>query len=192
MSESTMDKITEAQSGAAYEIDAAVIVDNELGPIIASGPVLGMSTTMTAKFCSFKCSVIPSNHIHIYVGIPREGCSYTFKEAPKSVFDRFPNAKGREKGLTIIRVSLTEEARVTVNGFGMPFANADDAEVEGWVNENKPIIYNLSFVLRQRTLYLVIRLAVDIARKRFPVDKLPPSSIHTARAKKGTLTSSKT
>ncbi|KAL6816881.1 hypothetical protein V8C40DRAFT_80465 [Trichoderma camerunense] len=56
MSESTMDKAVKAQSGAAGEssaikaikvktetVDAAIVVDNELGPIIASGPALGMS-----------------------------------------------------------------------------------------------------------------------------------------------------
>ncbi|KAM6477166.1 hypothetical protein HDV62DRAFT_395395 [Trichoderma sp. SZMC 28011] len=77
-------------------------------------------------------AVLPSDQAEIYIKFLREGCSYAFEEASKAVFVRFPNAKGREKGLTVIRVSLADEACVTFSGFGMPFANADDAQVEGW------------------------------------------------------------
>ncbi|PTB50416.1 hypothetical protein M431DRAFT_19838 [Trichoderma harzianum CBS 226.95] len=59
-------------------------------------------------------AVLPSDQAEIYIKFPREGCSYTFEEASKSIFfDRFSNAKGREKGLTVIRVSLAYEACVT-------------------------------------------------------------------------------
>ncbi|KAL6824312.1 hypothetical protein J3E69DRAFT_366817 [Trichoderma sp. SZMC 28015] len=75
--------------------------------------------------------------------------------ASKSVFDLFPNAKGREKGLTVIRVSLADETCVTVSGFGMSFANADDAQI-----------------------YVVVRLAPHVASKRFSVDKLPPPIVY--------------
>ncbi|QYT03985.1 hypothetical protein H0G86_010923 [Trichoderma simmonsii] len=100
-------------------------------------------------------SVLPSDQAEIYIKFPREGCSYTFEEASKSFFDRFPNAKGRVKGLTVIRVSLADEACVTVSGFSMPFANADDAQI-----------------------YVVVRLAPDVASKRFSVDKLPPPFVY--------------
>ncbi|EHK15923.1 uncharacterized protein TRIVIDRAFT_1445, partial [Trichoderma virens Gv29-8] len=121
-------------------------------------------------------TVLPSDQYFIKVRFPRDGCSYAFKEAPKAVYDRFPNAKGREKGLTIIRVSLTEEARVTVDGFGMPFANAEDSELEDWINGNKPIVENLTLldVLGQRTFYFVISVPVTVAMNRFSPDKLPP------------------
>lgn len=125
-------------------------------------------------------SVVPTDHIRIHVKFPREGCSYTFEEASQSVFDRFPNAQGREKGLTVIRVSLADEACVTVSGFGMPFANADDAQVEGWVNQNEPIINNLTLldVITRKTFYVVVRRPVEAARNQFAVDRLPPPSLY--------------
>ncbi|KAL6796115.1 hypothetical protein GGI42DRAFT_356725 [Trichoderma sp. SZMC 28013] len=87
-------------------------------------------------------AVPPPDEAEIRVKFPCEGCSYTFEEATNSDFGRFLGAKG---GLAVIRVSLTDEARVTITGFGMLFANAD-TQVEGWVNENKPIINNLTLL----------------------------------------------
>lgn len=62
-----MDKAVKAESDVAGEssaakaikvktevVDAAIMVGNDLGPIIASGPELGISTKMTARFCSYK------------------------------------------------------------------------------------------------------------------------------------------
>lgn len=122
---------------------------------------------------------MPYDHMRIHVQFPRDGCTYTFEEASKAVFDRFPNAK-KQKGLTVIRVSLTDDARVTITGFGTPFANADDAQVEGWVNQNKPIINNLTLldVLHRKTFYFVVSLDVDVASKRFSVDRLPPPIVY--------------
>lgn len=121
-------------------------------------------------------SVVPTDHIRIYVRFPREGCTYTFEEASASVFDRFPDAAGREKGLTAIRASLADQARVTIYGFGMPFANADDPEVQGWLNENKPITGSLTLldVFAQRTFYIVVRQPVSSVINKFSIDRLPP------------------
>ncbi|KAL6861020.1 hypothetical protein J3F83DRAFT_767824 [Trichoderma novae-zelandiae] len=198
MSESTMDKTAEAkdvtaeaQSGAAGEnsapkasrvkteiVDAAVMAGDELGPVIASGPNLGISTKMRAKFFdgTGKGSVVPFDRIRITVRFPHEGCSYSFEKASMPVFDRFPDAKRREKGLTVIRISLADEARVTVTGFGMPFANADDAQVAGWINENKPIAGDSALLgfLRQRIFFVTVPLPVHVASKIFSADRLLP------------------
>ncbi|OPB39794.1 hypothetical protein A0O28_0096410 [Trichoderma guizhouense] len=127
-------------------------------------------------------AVLPSDQAEIYIKFPREGCSYTFEETSKAVFDGFPNAKGREKGLTVIRVSLADEACVTVIGFGTPFANADDAQGESWVNQNEPIINNLILldVITRKTFYVVVGWPVEVARNKFAMDRL---STHTARSK---------
>ncbi|PNP46014.1 hypothetical protein THARTR1_10814 [Trichoderma harzianum] len=61
--------------------------------------------------------VIRSSHLATFKSpssTPREGCSYTFEEASNPVFYRFPGAKGRERGFTVIRVGLTDEACITV------------------------------------------------------------------------------
>lgn len=58
----------------------------------------------------------------------------------------------------------------------MPFANADDAEVEGWVNGGKPIVghYNLLAILQQRTFCIVVDKAFEYASKKFCEESLPP------------------
>ncbi|KAF5249312.1 hypothetical protein FANTH_5393 [Fusarium anthophilum] len=50
------------------------------------------------------------------------------------------------------------EARATIEGFGVPFANQEDHQVESWINGNAPIVwkYHLLDILQQQTLYLVL------------------------------------
>ncbi|KAF5598797.1 DNA helicase [Fusarium pseudocircinatum] len=50
------------------------------------------------------------------------------------------------------------EARATIEGFGIPFANQEDHQVESWINGNAPIAekYHLLDILQQQTLYLVL------------------------------------
>lgn len=64
----------------------------------------------------------------------------------------------------------------TITGFGMPFANAENAQVEGWVNENKPIINNLTLldVLQQRIFYIVIDYPLTYAQNKLSEDLLLP------------------
>ncbi|KAM0257022.1 hypothetical protein ACHAQJ_004617 [Trichoderma viride] len=122
-------------------------------------------------------SVVLDERHNIFVRLPRNACKYDFSEASKPVLDRFPGAKNRDKGLTVLKVCLEDEARVTITGFGIPFANADDAEVEGWINENKPIVDNhtLLDVLRQRTFYIIIDMPVQHTCHKFREESLPPS-----------------
>ncbi|KAL7809835.1 P-loop containing nucleoside triphosphate hydrolase protein [Trichoderma aethiopicum] len=177
MSESTMDRTAEAipatpeaQKNAAGEKKAgkapkvATKVDDAALMLWSLSPFMSMGTVM------------PSDKFRIHVRFPREGCTYTFEDASMPVSDRFPDARGREKGFTVIRASLADQARVTVYGFGMPFANANDPEVQGWLNENKPITDGLTLldVIRQRTFYFVVRLYVAVAATRFSIDTMPP------------------
>ncbi|KAF5545727.1 hypothetical protein FMEXI_5911 [Fusarium mexicanum] len=50
------------------------------------------------------------------------------------------------------------EARATIEGFGVPFANQEDHQVESWINGNAPIVwkYHLLDILQQQTLDLVL------------------------------------
>ncbi|KAL7906793.1 hypothetical protein GGI35DRAFT_482183 [Trichoderma velutinum] len=58
----------------------------------------------------------------------------------------------------------------------MPFANAEDAQVEGWVNENKPIINNLTLldVLHRNTFYIAIDYPLTYAQNKLSEDLLLP------------------
>jgi hypothetical protein len=48
---------------------------------------------------------------------------------------RLPN----NKNFAFIRVRLAEGADLKVEGYGMPYKNPGDPEVEGWANNNAPI-----------------------------------------------------
>ncbi|KAK5991591.1 hypothetical protein PT974_09876 [Cladobotryum mycophilum] len=112
----------------------------------------------------------------ITIKFPRGGCCYTFDEAPKSVLNRFPNAKNKEKGFTIARVCLKDDAAFTIDGFGVPFANSDDAEVDGWVNDNKPIINGLTLldILGQREFHIVVAVPIENAKDNLIESQLLP------------------
>ncbi|PTB73133.1 hypothetical protein M440DRAFT_1362307 [Trichoderma longibrachiatum ATCC 18648] len=191
MSESVMSETPEVKKVPSYKkeaVDAAVFVGNDLGPIGLSLRVpLSKPQTSNERRGFGVChrfdpslrgggSVAPADHAPIVVRLPREGCSWAFDEASVPVYDRFPNATGREKGLTVIQATLAQEARVTVLGFGMPFADADDPEVEGWISDNKPIASDATLLdfLGQRKFCMLVRLAPDVASKRFSLEKLPP------------------
>ncbi|UKZ82049.1 hypothetical protein TrVFT333_009832 [Trichoderma virens FT-333] len=121
-------------------------------------------------------SVIPCNQHRIAIKFPRRACSYLFSEAPKSILDRFPGAKSSKKGLTSLRVCLKDETCVTVTGFGLPFVNVEDAEVEGWVNDNKPIVdnYTVLDVLKQRSFFIVIDYPVQYTKNKLSEDLWSP------------------
>lgn len=89
--------------------------------------------------------------------------------------DRFPGAKNREKGLSILEVDL-KDAHATITGFGVPFANAEDAELEGWVNDSKPIVdsHTLLDVLKQRKFWIIIDMPAMHAGHKFREASLPP------------------
>ncbi|KAH0496386.1 hypothetical protein TgHK011_003749 [Trichoderma gracile] len=190
MSESVMEKtpeVVKAPKAVTKAVDAAVLVGDELGPIglslyvpvgnnQSSNERRGFGVCHSFESSLGSGSVVPTVDFRINVRFPRDGCGWAFEEASTSVYDRFPDAKGREKGLTVVRVSLADEARVTVNGFGMPFANTDDPEVEGWMNDNKPIAGNATLLgfLRQRKFCILIPERPDVASKKYSVEKLPP------------------
>ncbi|KAI8711430.1 hypothetical protein NCS52_01406400 [Fusarium sp. LHS14.1] len=118
-------------------------------------------------------SVVPLDQHYITVNFPRGDVKVLVEEAPKTLADRFPDAKGKHKGMTLINFSLG--SRATVCGFGTPFRSTDD-EVDGWVNDNKPIIdgHTLLDLLRQQHLYVVVAMAPAAALASFSDDRLPP------------------
>ncbi|KAJ4191927.1 hypothetical protein NW767_010835 [Fusarium falciforme] len=113
----------------------------------------------------------------ITVHFPRGHLQTLVEKAPKSLADRFPDAKGKDKGMTLINFNLG--AAPTVYSFGVPFRSSD-GEVDGWVNDNKPIVdgHTLLDVLRQRHLYFVLAMAPADALKHYSSDRLPPLFIY--------------
>ncbi|KAF5601380.1 DNA helicase [Fusarium pseudoanthophilum] len=50
------------------------------------------------------------------------------------------------------------ESRATIEGFGIPFANQEDHQVESWINGDAPIAgeYDILDIVQQQSLYLVL------------------------------------
>ncbi|RSL50912.1 hypothetical protein CEP54_011672 [Fusarium duplospermum] len=117
--------------------------------------------------------VVPVDHHRLNVQFPRGKIQTSFEDAPGPVLARFPNAKRRDKGMTVFKVVM--DASATIDGFGYPFANADDAEVEGWVNDNKPIVDGITLmdVLRSKRFCFVVPLPLAVATKCLAMDHLP-------------------
>ncbi|KAM0420980.1 hypothetical protein ACHAPT_011223 [Fusarium lateritium] len=137
-----------------------VILFGAAGPIMASAN-RSESTVMAAD-----------RHL-ITFKFPRGGVQWDFEEAPKSLIDRFPNAKGRDKGMTLVTACVG--VPVTISGFGIPF-DSPDPEVEGWINGNKPIIdgRTLLDLLSQEHFHLVVPLPVVETAKKYDEGRLPP------------------
>lgn len=75
----------------------------------------------------------------IIVRFPRSDAYFELDRADADLLARFPEAKPSEGGYTLVGIHLREGAKPTIEGFGMPFANASDPELESWVNSTGPI-----------------------------------------------------
>nr|RBQ99385.1 hypothetical protein FVER53263_10854 [Fusarium verticillioides] len=58
------------------------------------------------------------------------------------------------------------ESRATIEGFGIPFANQEDHQVESWINGDAPIAgkYGLLDILQQQSLYLVLPASSSLVK----------------------------
>lgn len=115
----------------------------------------------------------PSDQHRVAVKFPRGQCNYDFQEASPEVLARFHHAK---TGLTLASVQLKDGGRVSVDGFGIPFANASDPDVEAWVNHNGLNADNVTFmdVLLQDKFYFLIANSLKDLIKNFAEERLPP------------------
>lgn len=130
--------------------------------------------------------MVPFDQHRIVVKFPRNQTEFTFEETPEPIATRFPDAKGKGP-FSCLHVTLLGDAKVRVHGFGLPFANVEDAEVEAWVNDNAPIVegHTLLDILAQRVFHFVIRQSAHDTEKHFHVDRLPPPFKHPYGATPG-------
>jgi hypothetical protein len=88
---------------------------------------------------------------------------------------RFPEVSDWSR-ITYLSVMLDSGAHPTICGFGKPFINPVDPEVEGWINANKPIIEGVTMmdVLQQRVFRFVVNVPCEKAARTFSDQLLPP------------------
>lgn len=82
-----------------------------------------------------------------------------FTEVPPEVQAHLSRVGIANGGASLLTVRLNSDAHVEVDGFGMPFANIQDAEIDQYVNKYKPIVGNITLpsILRQREFVLAVR-----------------------------------
>ncbi|KAM0553141.1 hypothetical protein ACHAPJ_007428 [Fusarium lateritium] len=99
---------------------------------------------------------------------------YDIRDASEWLYEQFPNPKRTKDGLCYVRVQLGH-SKVTINGFGIPFANVEDLEVEDWVKDNAPVAgpHTLLDILKQTTFYLVVPTTMDLTIKLLDIERLP-------------------
>ncbi|KAL5602435.1 hypothetical protein FOBRF1_009968 [Fusarium oxysporum] len=107
----------------------------------------------------------------IRVRFPLGGTQLSVIEAPKSLVDRFPDVKSKDRR-SLLTVSVS--APISVFGFGVPF-QSPDAEVNGWVNDNLPIGdgTDLQTFLKQTEFTFLLNERVIDVQKRFDPKQLP-------------------
>ncbi|KAM0268095.1 hypothetical protein ACHAQH_010037 [Verticillium albo-atrum] len=121
--------------------------------------------------------VVVNDKHRLMIKFPRDQCDYNAQEPSDEVLSRFPDAQGLEnRGLALLTIKLHEGASVNVTGFGMPFVNVCDPEVESWVNDNKPVVDNITItdVLQQRVFTLLVATQFSQLLKAFDESRLPP------------------
>lgn len=80
----------------------------------------------------------------ITVQFPRGQVDIQITEATPAHLERFPDLKSRERGSSLVTVSLQAEAKVL--GFGIPFVQLHDRQMEAWVNDNEPIVEGITLL----------------------------------------------
>ncbi|WZH45616.1 DNA helicase [Fusarium acuminatum] len=174
--------------------DCAILL-GDCGPIFACGKSLGHATKLEAQFVSFKPADeepwlgflirIPlgqeqvANEAAVF-GVchdsvpPPSSFQQRYEEAPEKLVGQFPDAKD----LSYLTISFNDTKPI-VMGYGRPFANVQDPQIESWVNGNQPVINGCTLLdaLQLQQYHVVLPINVADAQKKFdPNQALPPFS----------------
>ncbi|EKJ73155.1 hypothetical protein FPSE_06768 [Fusarium pseudograminearum CS3096] len=116
-------------------------------------------------------AILANDQYVIQVRFPRESLKQTFGPVSDKLAALFPDTEA----LSYIIISLGD-SKPTIFGYGRPYANTEDIEMQGWVNENKPIIGQTTLldVLQFTEYHIVIPIKVAVAEKNIIPDRLPP------------------
>ncbi|SPO01506.1 uncharacterized protein DNG_04179 [Cephalotrichum gorgonifer] len=123
----------------------------------------------------YKVPMKTSNHV-IEMRLPRNGLSVHVDEAPCELWARFPKPELLRRGLSLVTVYLADGAEVNPVGYGMPYANGDDKDLEEWVNGNKPIVDGITLqeLMALKKFVFAVPLAPREVEKEFNPATLPP------------------
>ncbi|KAF6807005.1 DNA helicase [Colletotrichum musicola] len=123
----------------------------------------------------FPRPIIPCNDHSCVFKFPRGGgYTYTIEEASPEVKERV--AGDAEAPLTVVTIKLKEGSTADICGWGKPFSNTSDPQVNGWVNENEPIIDDVTLLglVRSRNFLLAVKCCKMHADLHLQEARLPP------------------
>ncbi|KAK4155741.1 P-loop containing nucleoside triphosphate hydrolase protein [Chaetomidium leptoderma] len=106
--------------------------------------------------------VVQSEFYTLSLRFPRGQVTVTIEDPTPAVVKRFAGPGAKQ--LAMVTVELAEGARVRVDGFGMPFRNPEDEEVDGWINDNRPTVQNITLLdfLRRRVFHFAVPMSAAI------------------------------
>ncbi|KAF5678612.1 DNA helicase [Fusarium heterosporum] len=115
-------------------------------------------------------SVLASEEYIIDIRFPRAAFQSWYEEVPEKVKALFPDVKN----LSYLNVCFNDTKPIVI-GYGRPFANAEDAQVDDWVNKNKPLLKDCTLldVLQMEMYHAVLPIKVSDAEKNFDLGRLP-------------------
>ncbi|KAH6850200.1 hypothetical protein B0I37DRAFT_428198 [Chaetomium sp. MPI-CAGE-AT-0009] len=113
-----------------------------------------------------------SEEYTLNIKFPRGQIDMTIEQAHPALVKRFPGV-GK---LSFVSVRLHEDARVRVDGFGMPYKNPEHPEAEGWINSNTPIVENITLLdfLARRSFFFAMAATPASIDKEWNDTRLPP------------------
>ncbi|OAA80960.1 hypothetical protein LEL_00505 [Akanthomyces lecanii RCEF 1005] len=110
----------------------------------------------------------------ISVRFPRDLTVDIREIAPKQITDLVGHNPAHSRPMTLISVHLGSQAIVT--GFGIPYANPGEPDVEGWINDQKPMPggHTMAEFLAQREFTILLDLPVERTIQKYGYGDLPP------------------
>ncbi|KAM0229343.1 hypothetical protein ACHAP5_011677 [Fusarium lateritium] len=117
-------------------------------------------------------SVLATEQYSIEVRFPRSSFQSRYEAAPEKLVGQFPDAKN----LSYLTVSFSDsDIKPIIIGYGRPFANVQDPQVESWVNGNKPVLDDCTIldVFQLKKYHILVPIKVGDAQKNFDPTRLP-------------------
>lgn len=107
----------------------------------------------------------------IRIKFPRGRITYSVDPLEDKMQGLFPSAT---RMLSLVQVSLQDGSEVTVEGYGLPFANPGHPS-EGWLNKMSPIIGGKTLVdiIEQRRFTFVVHKPCDVLRRDWHENQMP-------------------
>lgn len=128
-------------------------------------------TTPSGDMALNNGQVTPCKKVSLRVKFPREHTEVSMETPSPQLLSQFPD----QKALFLFKVELKNGARVTVDGFGVPFADPANPGTEAILNDNAAVVDNIGLLelLSQDCFRLVMPAKNKKLPSLFSMKRLP-------------------